>query len=92
MGLLNCLKIIREYAGWCAKLGCRRMHKALKRPELSTFLVWENPQDFAVIKRIYFKNTTTSIIFVIKRFPKDNDLEYARLCANELLDELNKEI
>lgn len=92
MGLLNYLKFIREYARVCAKLGCRRMHEALKRPELSKFLVWENPQDFAVIKRIRFKNTTTSIVFIIKRFPKGDDPEYARLCANELLDELNKEI
>lgn len=92
MGLLNYFKIIRDYARWRAELGCRRMREALKRPELSIFLVWENPQDFVVIKRIRFKDTTASMNFIIKRFPKGDDLEYARLCANELLDELNKEI
>lgn len=63
----------------------------VKQPDRCYFYIDENQYYFDV-NRKFKLNEGGQVDVIIKRFPKGDDAEYARLCANELLDKLNEEV
>jgi hypothetical protein len=57
-------------------------------------LITDYPETFHMTKSeesyIVYCNFKNNKFIKIKEFPFDNDIEYAELCAKELLEELNK--
>ena len=63
----------------------------LTQPDRCQFYINDNGV-LVDVKRMYRLHEGSVVDVLIKRFPYGDDPEYARLCAKELLDELNKEI
>jgi hypothetical protein len=70
--------------------------KALQEDDTKRqYELWYNVENVSVVMYVTYKdnrNLQLCTIASIKVFPYGDDPEYAKLCAKELLDELNKEV
>lgn len=57
--------------------------------------LWHDDENVSVVMYVKYKdnhNLQSCTLCTIKVFPYGDDIEYAELCAKELLDKLNEEV
>lgn len=66
-----------------------RIYKCYYIVDVREFKIIENSDSFDIVLRLVRINPYCDDDVLIKRFYFKDDMEYAKLCAQELLDELN---
>ena len=90
IGILQKFKYVKELLSCFRMLNAMQVERTKRRYEL-----FYGGESVIVDMYVSYKdenNLETNTYCTIKVFPYGDDPEYAKLCAKELLDELNKEV
>ena len=94
ISILRKFKYVKELKSLIDSYKCEL--KALQEDDIKRkYELWYNAESVSLVMYVKYKdnhNLQSCTLCTIKVFHYGDDPEYAELCAQELLDELNKEI
>lgn len=94
IGILRKFKYVKELLS-CLNDTCRMLNAMQAERAERRYELYCGSESVTINMYVFYKdkyNLETSTYCTIKVFPYGDDPEYSKLCAKELLDELNKEV